>query len=447
MNPIFGNRLTLKETVLNIRLITKLLLLILIISSTKSLAQTTVSSKIASSFGDSEERWTDNFVWIDGGDLDFELNMEVGLHFENLNIPSGVTINSAYIQFTADEVNTGISTLNIYAEAVDNPLIWTSNSGDISARTKTTVYEQWSPPDWNTIGERGNAQKTSDISSVIQEIVDRPGYSSSNAINIIISYVAGTRRADSYDAGVLSSVPELFVSYSDAQEPTAPTLSSQTQTDTTVDLNWTASTDNVAVTGYRVYKDGILETTLGNVLTYQVTGLTASTSYDFKVTALDAANNESVDSNTLNIATNTSSGGGSGNWTLNNQNVYYNAGNVGIGTSTPDEKLAVNGSIHTKEVRVNLDNWSDFVFEKDYKLPSLEEVENHIKEKGHLKDIPSAKEVEEKGVFLGEMDSKLLQKIEELTLYTIQQQKEIQKQEKEIEELKLLVGKLIESKK
>ena len=101
-------------------------------------------------------------------------------------------------------------------------------------------------------------------------------------------------------------------------------------------------------------------------------------------------------------------------------------GNVGIGTMNPNGwRLAVDGKIKTKEVKVTLDGWSDFVFEKEYNLPSLKEVETHIREKGHLKDIPSAKEVEENGIFLGKMNSKLLQKIEELTLYTIQQEKEI----------------------
>ncbi len=134
-----------------------------------------------------------------------------------------------------------------------------------------------------------------------------------------------------------------------------------------------------------------------------------------------------------------------------------NGGNVGIGTYNPGSwKLAVNGKIRAKEIKVET-SWSDFVFYDDYELPTLQEVENHIKEKGHLKDIPSAKEVEENGIFLGEMDSKLLQKIEELTLYTIQQEKEIlklkeqnyriEKQEKEILELKSLIAKILESKK
>jgi uncharacterized coiled-coil protein SlyX len=110
-------------------------------------------------------------------------------------------------------------------------------------------------------------------------------------------------------------------------------------------------------------------------------------------------------------------------------------GNIGIGTVNPGIwKLAVNGNLRAKEIKVETD-WSDFVFENTYILPTLKEVEQHITEKGHLKDIPSAKEVEENGIFLGEMDSKLLQKIEELTLYTIQQQKEINTQKEKVEKL------------
>ncbi|QLE02012.1 hypothetical protein HX109_10770 [Galbibacter sp. BG1] len=116
---------------------------------------------------------------------------------------------------------------------------------------------------------------------------------------------------------------------------------------------------------------------------------------------------------------------------------FFNAGNVGIGTEDPGSwKLAVNGKIRAKEIKVETVGWSDFVFEKDYNLPTLEEVDQHIKQKGHLKDIPSAKEVAENGIFLGKMDAKLLQKIEELTLYTIEQQKLIERQEAMLIEMK-----------
>ncbi len=94
-------------------------------------------------------------------------------------------------------------------------------------------------------------------------------------------------------------------------------------------------------------------------------------------------------------------------------------GKLGIGTTNPGNyKLAVNGSIRAKSIDVET-GWSDFVFEPDYKLMSLEDLEKYILKNGHLPDIPSAEEVEMNGVNLGETQSKLLQKIEELTLYMI----------------------------
>ncbi|MEL4309125.1 hypothetical protein [Joostella sp. CR20] len=106
------------------------------------------------------------------------------------------------------------------------------------------------------------------------------------------------------------------------------------------------------------------------------------------------------------------------------------------------------GLVKAKEVKVQTNVWPDFVFENDYNLPTLEEVEKHIQEKGHLQDIPSAKEVAVNGIHLGEMNAKLLQKIEELMLYTIEQQKdniELKKQiddnNLEIQELKILLTK------
>ncbi|WP_413511666.1 hypothetical protein [Myroides odoratus] len=103
-----------------------------------------------------------------------------------------------------------------------------------------------------------------------------------------------------------------------------------------------------------------------------------------------------------------------------------NNGNVGIGTEIPDAKLAVNGDIHAKEVRIDLTGWPDYVFENTYVLPTIEEVEQHINEKGHLINIPSAYEVETSGLHVSEMIKKQQEKIEELTLYIIELNKQLQ---------------------
>jgi len=104
----------------------------------------------------------------------------------------------------------------------------------------------------------------------------------------------------------------------------------------------------------------------------------------------------------------------------------YVLGNLGIGTTTTGVyKLAVEGSIAAREIKVMASGWADFVFKKEYELPTLEDVEKHINEKGHLSNIPTEAEVLENGVALGEMNVKLLQKIEELTLYMIEQNKKI----------------------
>jgi hypothetical protein len=119
--------------------------------------------------------------------------------------------------------------------------------------------------------------------------------------------------------------------------------------------------------------------------------------------------------------------------------VVYGDGRTAIGSSyvAPGYKLAVNGKIITEEVVVQLrSNWPDYVFEKNYKLKSLSEIEDFIKQNNHLQNIPTANEIEKDGVSIGSIVSKQMEKIEELTLYLIEQQKQIDELKKQVDILK-----------
>ncbi|WP_346882331.1 fibronectin type III domain-containing protein [uncultured Algibacter sp.] len=611
----------------------------------------------------------DNFVKLDIDNGAVEIRVESnGVSTNNKSVSAGVIGNNVTLEL---EINPNTLTASGY---------YTVGSG-----AKTLVQTYSIPADYisgRTIGA-----------------------SNMTFAGIYATHRNGTQFTATYDSFSVSGPP-------DNQNPTAPSLSSNTNTDTSVDLNWTAATDNVAVTGYKVFINGVLETTLGNVLTYQKTGLTASTAYTFTVVALDAAGNEGT-SNDIQVTTNasTSTGGtttelvlslvnktsttvnlswvdnsgldvsrygiykngeletyignvstfqvtdliantpyeftitsigssgestpsniistttnstsgvntGSGYWNINNQDVYYNDGRIGIGTDSPastlhvignsnitgelvlgdvngartefgidsnhkifaatnettinldgdwngggfvavyrddahngegsismhanlnakqykltvDEfrldgsinpnksailiskledgdsqaitglqlnttnsvlvvgdvigyeknkgygivnkfktklendlylssgkigigvesslipaeyDLAVAGKIISEEVKVQLigstGTWPDYVFDTNYKLPSLTEVEAYIKAKGHLKNIPSANDVSKNGILLGNMNAKLLEKIEELTLYTIQQQKALEAQSQKNKTLEERLAKL-----
>jgi hypothetical protein len=116
--------------------------------------------------------------------------------------------------------------------------------------------------------------------------------------------------------------------------------------------------------------------------------------------------------------------------------VIRDTGNVGIGTAAPTHKLAVNGTIKAKEVIVETTGWSDYVFADDYALQPLSKVEAHIKTNKHLPGIPSAAQIAEQGVSIGDMQARLLAKIEELTLHQIAQEKLLKAQSDELAALR-----------
>lgn len=207
---------------------------------------------------------------------------------------------------------------------------------------------------------------------------------------------------------------------------------------TSAQISWNESTDNIGVAGYRIYVDNIFTASTTDTI-YQISGLAAATEYEVIVAAFDDAGNVSTGDSliftTLNsiVYTDQNANNPTSDWSARN---FYAAGTVGIQTQ-PDSVylLSVNGAIRAKEIVVET-GWADFVFEEGYKLPSLEEVEEHILKFGHLKDIPSAGEIARDGTNLGDISVKLLQKIEELTLYTIQLEKRLKALEDENNNLK-----------
>jgi len=128
--------------------------------------------------------------------------------------------------------------------------------------------------------------------------------------------------------------------------------------------------------------------------------------------------------------------GASYHWQRNTSRLYYLDGNVGIGTAEPTSRLAVNGNIRAKEIKVEATNWPDYVFKQDYDLKPLSEVEGYINEHGHLPEIPKASKVETEGVSLGEMNKLLLKKVEELTLHLIEKEKEMTDLKKGMQDMK-----------
>ena len=171
------------------------------------------SRRVGASYDDAEEN--DSGV-IDLTSSDLELieegsSQEVGMRFSSMGIPVGATITNAYIEFTVDEVSTGTpSDLNFYAQAADSAGTFSSTTNDISSRQKTATGVAWnSVPGWPTVAA---THQTPDLSAIIQEVVDRPGWASGNAIVVIVTGV-GTRTAESYN-GAVALAPLLVVDYS-----------------------------------------------------------------------------------------------------------------------------------------------------------------------------------------------------------------------------------------
>jgi len=184
----------------------------------KALSGMTIDSvdvRVAAGSDDAEERASGSMS-LNSSDLeliyDGGSNQTVGIRFNGMSIPQGATITNAYIQFQVDEAPSDSTSLTIQGEAIDNAPTFINTSGNILSRERTLASVPWSPPPWPVIGEAGPDQRTPNISLVVQEIVNRAGWSIGNSLVIIITGT-GERVAESYN-GDQSGAPLLHVEYS-----------------------------------------------------------------------------------------------------------------------------------------------------------------------------------------------------------------------------------------
>jgi len=174
-------------------------------------AVTTLERRIVASSDDAEQRGSG--VELSSSDLelvdDGDTRQTVGLRFTNITIPKGRTIQKAYIQFQADETQSETTNLTLQIQAIDSALTFQDSTNNISSRSRTGSVAWSSVPSWGTIGQAGADQRTPDIKSLIQAVVDRPGWSSGNALAIIITGT-GHRTAEAFDGDL---APLLHIEY------------------------------------------------------------------------------------------------------------------------------------------------------------------------------------------------------------------------------------------
>jgi septal ring-binding cell division protein DamX len=174
---------------------------------------TTLETRVAASTDDAEQRPSGS---TDRTSTDLELiydagDQTVGIRFIGVTIPQGATIVNAYVQFKVDETGSTATALTIQGQASDNPPTFAATTWDIVSRSRTTAAISWSPAPWTTVGTAGPDQRTSNLAPIVQEIVNRTGWSSGNSLVLIITG-SGKRVAEAFD-GDAAGAPLLHVEY------------------------------------------------------------------------------------------------------------------------------------------------------------------------------------------------------------------------------------------
>jgi len=165
---------------------------VLSVSTLSATALQSLEVQVGASDDDAEERLNEGgIVVLESTDLELTRDRTrvqvVGMRFPRITIPRGATIERAHLQFTVDERSTEATALEIRGEASDHTAPFRARAGDITSRVTTGSTVMWSPPAWDSVGASGANQRTPNLAAILQEIVDRGGWSSENAIVLILS--------------------------------------------------------------------------------------------------------------------------------------------------------------------------------------------------------------------------------------------------------------------
>jgi len=171
-------------------------------------------TRVSSDNDDAEEKVSNGDMYLDSSDLELVNDggdQLIGMRFTGVSIPQGATITNAYIQFTVDELDSGAANLTLRGQDTDDAPAFSWTWHDISSRPTTSASVAWAPPVWTSVGAAGADQRTPDLSAIIQEIVNRGGWTSGNDMVITVTGT-GVRTDESYD-GSSNKAPLLHVEY------------------------------------------------------------------------------------------------------------------------------------------------------------------------------------------------------------------------------------------
>lgn len=184
---------------------------------------TTLSVRVSNGNDDAEEKISSGAMDLSSSDLEMIDDggaQYVGMRFGGVGIPRNAVITEAYVQFSTDEVNSEATSLLINGEAVDNSATYAATAFNISSRPRTAAGVSWTPAAWSTVSEISDIQRTPNIASVVQEIVNRSGWNAQNALSIIVSGT-GKRVAKAYNLSA-TEAPLLVVKYYTTTPAVAP---------------------------------------------------------------------------------------------------------------------------------------------------------------------------------------------------------------------------------